>query len=78
MICETCKKTIRVNDWYFQVKEYKNKKVIYKYFCHKSCQDEFDKVMAQNMVTPEQKEAVGKLLAKSFEMVKQLQQRGLE
>lgn len=76
MRCDTCKKTIRKNDNYFQVIEFKNKGIISNKYVHKNCQDEYDKYIRENVITPEQKEKMAEAIVKGLSMVKRIQEQG--
>jgi len=79
MKCKNCGKTIKKNDWYFSVREFKHKIIIRNDFVHKNCQDEYDKQIKENTITPEQKKKMAEMLVKSFSMVKKLKENiGME
>lgn len=48
-ICENCKKNIKSKEHYFEVNEFKDGKKIGVKFVHKSCQDNYDNQLKQNL-----------------------------
>ena len=57
MKCLNCKKSVKVSEHHFIVKEYKNKKVVSTKCVHKSCQEDWEKV---NLTTEKDREVLQK------------------
>lgn len=77
--CRRCQKAIKKNDWYFIVREFNKQKVISNNYLHKSCQNEYDDHIKENLITPEKKEQMFNALKSGFQMVKKMQERiGME
>lgn len=74
-ICVRCNKFIGIRENYFEVIEWDKKKVISKKYVHKNCQNEYDKFIKENIISPEAKQKMAKALVQGFKRVKQIQER---
>lgn len=74
-ICMSCNKFIGIKEHYFEVIENKDKKVIGRKFVHKNCQDTYDKNLKDNLLTPEKKQQMAKMVILGLKKVKELQSR---
>ena len=76
MKCHNCKKTIKLRENYFIVRELNNNKIVSEKFVHKNCQDTYDNYIKQNLITPEQKEQMTTALKSGMELIKRIKENG--